>query len=125
MSGPDFEGVIAAHREDATYPDTCLCESEAFPEGPSGRHYAAHLSAALHVELARWLAEQHVERKDCVCPPEWIATGGECMRSMTAEHSSEEGGEGLTRTDSNDDRSSSGEQQGGDIDRQYRTGETA
>lgn len=63
MSGPEFEGVLAGHRQQhnpATGASDCLCGEWVGPftvtTGPGT--YPAHLSAALHAELARWLGDE-------------------------------------------------------------------
>lgn len=44
-AAPSMAEVLAEHREDATYPDTCICETEV-PDHLDG-HYADHLAQAL------------------------------------------------------------------------------
>lgn len=59
MSGPEFEGVLAAH-EAMAGGLFCRCQ----PEDEDGARdvlpefHDAHLSAALHAELVRWLGDE-------------------------------------------------------------------
>ena len=43
--------ALGRHREDSTYPDSCVCE-DAIPDRPNGRHYPGHAARAALDALA-------------------------------------------------------------------------
>ena len=74
-AAPSMAEVLAEHREDPTYPDTCICETEV-PDYLDG-HYAEHLADALaaagfghvasvaaHAETCERVAMEQAERAE-------------------------------------------------------------